>query len=253
MTGHIGMSRESSLVLTRKLANYIDLSIADEHALEAIVQERITTFAPREDILVEGEQQDSCATIMSGWACRYKVLEDGRRQILSFLVPGDLCDHGALLGVRSDCSIATLTSVTCAHIPRTQFDPIAADNPTIARAILLDLLATSAIQREWTLNLGQRGAYERLAHLFCEMFVRLEAIGLTDRQACTLPITQSDIADATGLSSVHVNRTLQELRGANLVVLRGKTLEIPDFAALKAAALFTSDYLRLGTVSNSAS
>lgn len=246
MTAPIEISRESALALTRKLSHYIDLSPADERALEAIVQDRVTSFAPREDMLLQGETRNVCATIMSGWACRYRTLEDGRRQILGFLVPGDLCDFGALLGVRSDCSVATLTSVTCAHIPRARFDQMTNANPKVARAILLDLLATSSVQREWTVNLGQRGAYERLAHLFCEMFVRLEAIGLTHGQTCSLPITQADIADATGLSSVHVNRTLQELRGANLVTFGGKTLEIPDFSALKAAALFTSDYLQLG-------
>jgi CRP-like cAMP-binding protein len=105
---------------------------------------------------------------------------------------------------------------------------------------------TNAIQREWTLNLGQRTAYERIAHLFVELFLRLEVVGLTNGGSCEFPLTQNDIADATGLTAVHVNRTLQDLRRDGLVELQSRVLTIPDMKALKNAALFNENYLHLG-------
>ena len=102
-----------------------------------------------------------------------------------------------------------------------------------------------AIAREWIANVGQRDAAERLAHLFCELFIRLRAVGLTNGDHCELPITQEQLGDATGLSAVHVNRTLQVLREQRLIILKGKTLTIPDLDALQRAALFNANYLHL--------
>lgn len=113
------------------------------------------------------------------------------------------------------------------------------------KALWWDTLVSVAIQREWTVNLGQRTAIERLGHLFCELFVRLRGIGLTDGDSCPLPLTQVELADAMGLSNVHINRTLQELRRAGLVVFKGKRLTIPDLAALQKVSLFNPNYLHL--------
>ena len=124
------------------------------------------------------------------------------------------------------------------------------EHPLAAKSLLIDTLTTVSIQREWTLNLGQRSAFERLAHLFCEIFWRLRALGMTNRLTCELPVTQADLADALGLSSVHVNRTLQELRAARLVAFRGKVLTIENLAALERAALFNPDYLHLDQARN---
>lgn len=104
---------------------------------------------------------------------------------------------------------------------------------------------TVAIQREWTLNLGQRTAYERLSHLMVEMFLRLQTVGLTNGNACDFPLTQVDLADATGLTAVHVNRTLQELRKDGLIELQSRRLVIPDMRALKGVAMFNDNYLHL--------
>lgn len=104
---------------------------------------------------------------------------------------------------------------------------------------------TASVQREWTLNVGQRSAFERVAYLLVELFLRLECVGLTDGESCEFPLTQTDLADATGLTAVHVNRTLQELRRAGLIVLQNRTLTLPNRDALKRAAMFNSNYLHL--------
>jgi CRP-like cAMP-binding protein len=119
------------------------------------------------------------------------------------------------------------------------------DHPRITQALFWDELVTVAIQREWTLNVGQRTAYERIAHLLCELYLRLRTVGLTDGTSCHFPLTQVDLADATGLTAVHVNRTLQELRRDGLIELQSKTLTIPDLNALRQVALFNDNYLHL--------
>jgi len=183
--------------------------------------------------------------ILTGWACRYKQLEDGRRQIVSFFLPGDICDLNIFILREMDHSIGTITSVTIADLSREFFYEISAGHPRIATAFWWESLVNSAIQREWTMSLGQRTASERMAHLLCEIFLRLRLAGLTREDSCDFPLTQSDLADATGLSKVHVNRTLQELRSAELIVLRGKSLTVPSLERLMNAGLFNANYLHM--------
>jgi CRP-like cAMP-binding protein len=144
-----------------------------------------------------------------------------------------------------DHSVGALTSVTVARISRPLFEDLMLHHACIAQALWGAALVDAAIQREWTLNLSQRTAYERLCHLLCELFLRLRAVGLTQGSSCELPITQAKLAEATGLTLVHLNRMLQELRAANLVVLKSKTLTIPNLEALMSAALFNPNYLHL--------
>ncbi|BAM88917.1 putative transcriptional regulator, Crp/Fnr family [Bradyrhizobium oligotrophicum S58] len=181
--------------------------------------------------------------ILTGWAARYKSLADGRRQIVNFVLPGDTCDAQIYLLERLDHSIAALTSISYAELDRDRFESLLAADRRLAEALWCETLSNAAIQREWTLNLGRRDAFERVAHLLCEVMARLRVVGLIDGNSCAFPITQMDLADATGLSVVHVNRTLQELRSAGLIVLRDRTLTIRDPEALMDAALFDPDYL----------
>lgn len=231
--------------LTRKLGQFTRLSAADERALGGLAREGVRGFGAREDIIREGEEPRGVKLVLSGWACRYKALEDGRRQIVAFLVPGDLCDLNASILRGMDHSVAALTPVSAADIPRATIERVMAVHPRVTQALLWEQLVTAAIQREWMLCLGRRTAFERVAHLLCELFVRLRAVALTVGDACELPITQADLAEATGLSAVHVNRTLQELRGQGLIELRGKQLVIPDLKAVQDAAGFDPDYLHL--------
>lgn len=232
--------------LIRHLSQYSALAADDIETLERIAGERVRRIGVREDIVSEGDKPGYMRVILSGWACRYKALEDGRRQIVAFFLPGDVCDFNVFLLARQDHSIGALTPTKVTEISREAFDNILANHPRLTKALWKDSLVTVAIQREWTLNLGQRVAFERMAHLFCELFIRLEAVGQVQGNSCHFPVTQADLADATGLSTVHVNRTLQELRAANLIILSGKTLTIPDMEALRAAALFDANYLHLG-------
>jgi CRP-like cAMP-binding protein len=144
-----------------------------------------------------------------------------------------------------DHSIGTITSVTVADLSREFFDEISSGFPRIATAFWWESLVNAAIQREWTMSLGQRTAAERMSHLLCEIFLRLRLAGLTREDSCDFPLTQSDLADATGLSKVHVNRTLQELRSAELIVLKGKSLTIPNLERLMNEGLFNANYLHM--------
>jgi CRP-like cAMP-binding protein len=231
--------------LIRKLEQFTRLSADDQRVLERLTWEHVRRFGPREDIVSEGEAPGEIHLILSGWACRFKQLEDGRGAILAFLLPGDLCDPTRFVLHTMDHSVGALTAVSVAGIPRPLFEDLMLHHPRIAQALWGQVLLDAAIQREWTLNLSHRTAYERLCHLLCELFLRLRVVGLTQGSSCELPITQAKLAEATGLTLVHLNRMLQELRAANLVVLRSKTLTIPDLEALMSAALFNPAYLHL--------
>ena len=231
--------------LTRKLEQFVRLSEADQHILGRAASHRVRKFAPRTDIIREGEQPRDVHLILSGWACRYKQLEDGRRQVVAFFLPGDLCDLNVFILKQMDHSIGTITGVTIADLSREFLEQIRTDFPRIATALWWETLVTVSIQREWTLNLGQRTASERIAHLLCELFVRSQVAGLAQAGTCEFPLTQADLADATGLSKVHVNRTLQELRAEKLIILRERTLSILDFEQLANVGLFNAQYLHL--------
>jgi CRP-like cAMP-binding protein len=229
----------------RKLEQFTRLSADDQRLLERMTFDHVRRIGPREDIVCEGAEPGEIHLILSGWACRAKQLEDGRAAILAFLLPGDLCDLNRLLVGAMDHSVGALTAVSVAGIPRPLFEDLMLNHSRIAQALWGQVLIDAAIQREWTLSLSQRTAYERVCHLLCELFLRLQAIGLTRGSSCELPITQAKLAEATGLTLVHLNRMLQELRAANLVVLKSKTLTIPNLDALMSAALFNPNYLHL--------
>lgn len=183
---------------------------------------------------------------MEGFACRYKLLPDGRRQIMAFLVPGDFCDlHVAILG-EMDHSIGTSWGCTVVDIPRSTVDDLTANHPRITRALWWATLVDEATLREWLVNMGQRDADRQTAHLFCELLVRLQAVGRASADGFEFPITQEDLADTLGVTSVHVNRVLQEMRGKGLIEWKSKRLRIPDVERLKAFAGFDPKYLHLG-------
>jgi CRP-like cAMP-binding protein len=231
--------------LVAKLEQFAKLSAADRRVLDSLATHRVRRHEPRAEIVREGEAPQHLYLILTGWACRYKQLEDGRRQILNFLLPGDLCDLNIFILRQMDHSIAAITPVTVSELSSDSVEKMTSDHGRITQALWWDSLVSVAIQREWTVNVGQRSAFERMAHLFCELFVRLAAVGLAKGQSCDFPLTQTDLAQATGLSAVHVNRTLQELRAAGLIVLRDKTLVIADLEALKNIAMFNPNYLHL--------
>jgi CRP-like cAMP-binding protein len=165
--------------------------------------------------------------------------------MLALLLPGDVCDAFAYLLGPADHSMSTLTPVRYAEIARTEFERLASSSAQMLRQIRCKQLILHSIEREWIANIGQRAAPERIAHLFCEIFARLEKIGLVHEDAFEFPLTQADIADATGLTPVHVNRTLKTLRELDLIEMRIKRLHIVNRAGLCEAALFDPTYLHL--------
>ncbi|MCB8822870.1 Crp/Fnr family transcriptional regulator [Microvirga rosea] len=233
-----------AIALIRKLEQFTRLSAEDKQVLTEITG-RGRVFQPREDLVQEGDKPSQINVILSGWACRYKQLEDGRRSITGFMVPGDLCDQNIFILRQMDHSLGAITLVTVAEIPRAAFEELTLKHSRITQALWWATLVEIAIQREWTVNLGQRSAFERMAHLLCELYLRLQGVGLTRENSCEIPVTQAELADATGLTAVHVNRTLQDLRAVGLIALKGKTLTIPNLEALMQASLFNPNYLHL--------
>lgn len=231
--------------LIRKLEQFTKLSADDKRALEEAASAKTRQLEAREDIIQEGDKPRRISLILEGWASRYKVLEDGRRQITTFLVPGDLCDMRMFILKEMDHSVGTLSRTKIAEIPTETILALTDNHPRLSRAFWWNSLVEEAINREWIVNLGQRDAFERMAHLLCELFIRLRAVGLTNGTSCELPLTQAELGDALGISAVHVNRTLMDLREAGLIVLKGKTLTIPDMDALQEAGLFNPNYLHL--------
>jgi CRP-like cAMP-binding protein len=190
-------------------------------------------FRPHQYLAREGEAQEEIYRIEEGWACRFRLLSDGRRQITSLFLPGDYCEPQWVLGCRPCQPIVALTAVRATRLPR---PATGVDRGDQQRRLWLDLAVGLDRQADWLVSLGRRTAAERIAHLLCEIYERLDHHGLTYGQQCAMPLTQLDMADLTGLTSVHVNRTLQSMRAAGLVDLQSRWLRIPDLEALRAAA-----------------
>ena len=230
-------------VLTRRLEEFTPLAEADRQVLARLCTQATHTIQPKRDLIREGDAPRSVYVILEGWACHYRTLEDGRRQIVDFAVPGDLCDLNVFILDRMDHSIGAITRLRVAEISREVLHSVVTSSPNVTTALWWQELVSKSIHREWIINVGQRDALERIGHLFCELFLRLESVGLTNGFSCDFPPTQTDIADATGLTPVHVNRTVQELRRTGLVILDRQRLTIPDMRALQRAALFNAEYL----------
>ena len=230
--------------LLRKLANFTALSEQESGAVEECCKD-VREVGAREDVIAQGDRPAGVKLLLEGFACRYKTLEDGRRQIVAYFVPGDLCDLRVFILKRMDHSIGAIAPSRIATISPDNVLMLMHDYPTLTRALWWSTLVEEAIAREWIVNVGQRNARERLAHLFCELLYRFRAVGLNEGLSCTLPLTQVELAETLGLSTVHVNRTLQELRRRKLITLNGGTLSIQNLRALEELSLFTADYLHL--------
>jgi CRP-like cAMP-binding protein len=227
-----------------KLEAFARLSADDRSAL-AEATHNFRYVEPRRDLISEGDKPRFVHLVLDGWACRYKQLPDGKRQIVSLFVPGNFCDINVYILKAMDHSIAAITRLKVAMITSDEMNALTAERPRVTQALWWHELVTAAVQREWTLNLGQRSAYERLAHLLVELYMRLQAVGRARDGHCDFPLTQNDLADATGLTAVHVNRTLQELRRDGLIELERKQLHILDMPRMMDVSMFNPNYLHL--------
>lgn len=232
--------------LAAHLSAHVELNAGETSLINELTSKIVRTAAAHADIVSEGDTPRSVTIILKGWAMRYKQLPDSRRQIVALMLPGDICGANAFIHAAFAHSICSLTSVRYAEVPRDDFEALLENSPRIAKALWWSALEAVSIQREWTTNIGQRRAYERIAHLLCEVFARLEAIGLTRGDSCDFPLTQTDIADATGLTPVHVNRTLQALRQDGVIEVRNRRLHLRNRVKLSLIAMFNPAYLHLG-------
>jgi CRP-like cAMP-binding protein len=235
--------------LTRKLANFAPLSDGDMRALDGIGGPGQHVDA-HHDIVSEGDIPHAIFVLQAGLACRYRILNDGRRQITSFLIPGDICDLHVFLFRKMDHSIAAITAVELANIAWPEVIDLTFDRPRIAMALWRSALQEEAILRERIVALGRRDARGRVAYLLCELFWRHKLVGLVEDQCVTLPLTQNELADALGLTPVHVNRVLQDFRRTKLLSLEQRLLVLHDLGRLQLIAEIKEDYLLLGGASD---
>jgi CRP-like cAMP-binding protein len=229
--------------LVAKLETVARLSADDRDALAAL-SVNVREMEARRTLIREGERPDHVHLILEGWAARYKLLANGSRQITAFLIPGDFCDlHVTMLG-EMDHSIATVTRSRVAFVPRSAMEE-AASRPSLVRAFWWSTLVDEAVLRSWIVSVGRRDAFEAIGHLMCELYVRLSSVGLTDDHGYDLPLTQEELADALGLTPVHVNRVLQRMRAEGLISLARGALVIHDYRRLQTASGFSPNYLHM--------
>lgn len=230
--------------LIAKLSNFTPLTAHEADLLNQLGRVELR-FAADTDIIEEGETANAVYLIKEGFACRYRLLPDGSRQILSFLIPGDLCDIQSLLGRPMDHSVGTLTTTRAAVISPEALLDLMQRERRIAAAMWWSNVQDEAMLRERIVALGRRNAHGRIAYLLCELLWRHEAVGLSQRGALDLPLTQAELGDALGLTPVHVSRVLKQFRDEGLIDLVHRRLTIRDITRLQRVAGFTSDYLLL--------
>jgi len=201
-------------------------------------------FDSHKDLVSEAEKADNLLIVAGGWAYRYTCAPDGGRQLTALLVPGDIANLDMLLFERVAYSVRTLTDVTVVALPRKQALALVEEHPGIARTFTGLAMTENAIASKWMLSLGRRSAHARIAHLICELTIRLGIDGETDI-AFPFPLRQEQIGDLLGLTNIHVNRTIQQLRRQGLIQLCDRMLTIPDVASLRGAAGFDPGYLHL--------
>ena len=230
-------------LLVRRLETLSCLRDEDKSALLGIRAE-ICRVEAGKDLVVEGAPPEGVFVIVKGFACRYQLSTCGTRHITAYLLPGDFCDLDVLLLARMDHSIGALSTCTVAKLAPTTVQDLL-QRPALVRALRLATLAETANLRDWLVNVGTRRAVKRVAHLLCGLHVRLRSVGLADHNSFDLPLTQDHLADTMGLSSVHINRSLKELKSAKLIELHRGRVTISDLPKLEAFAQFENKYLHL--------
>jgi CRP-like cAMP-binding protein len=237
----------SSNSLTRKLSHYAPLSESDRQLLDALIS-RDEHFPADVDIITEGMVPRSLFVLKEGMAIRYRSMRHGGRQIMTFLIPGDLCDVHAFLLKAMDHSVATITPARIARIARYDMLDLFSQRPRIWAALWWSSSQEEAILRERIVSLGRRDARGRIAYMLCELLWRHAAVGLTDGGRFPLPLTQVELGDTLGLTPVHVNRILKEFRERRLITIEGKILNLLDIEGLQDIAAFDKSYLHFSGV-----
>lgn len=230
--------------LLRKLGRYARLSTAERQAVTSLLRREVA-FPAGTDLVRQGEMLAKAVILQEGWAIRYRTLRDGRRQIMNFLLPGDMFDLCAFLLIASDHSIATLTPCRASFVSVSSITDLFRRWPRVGAALWKSALQEEAMLRERILSLGRRSARERAAHLLYELWVRLGIVGLRNGGNFDLPLTQVDLADALGLTPVHVSRTLRHLRQQGLIEMSSRHVTILRPRDEGRYGEFGRDYLHL--------
>lgn len=221
------------------------LAVLSETDIQSLVQSTSQTriLPARRDIIREGDRPGPVFVMLSGWACTYKILPSGTRQVTSFMMPGDSCDLHVSLLAEMDHSIQTITGARVATISQNALHQMLDASPAISRALYSSQLIDEATLRAWIVSMGRRSSTERVAHLMCELYVRLQNIEGDTGSKVDLPISQILFADALGMTPVHINRVLRRLREAGIMEISKRSLRVTDPVGLASLAGFEENYL----------
>jgi CRP-like cAMP-binding protein len=230
--------------LVRKLEQVHALTPTEREVLQKLPV-TLREFPPGDHVVHEGDKPHLVCMVVSGVTYRYTIVGSGKRQIMAFYVPGDIPDLSSLFIQEMDHSIATLVASTIAAIPHEAMRRLFEQHPRLGERFWRETLIDGAIMRKWLASVGSRTAEACLAHIICEFVTRMRAVGLSDGVTCDFPMTQTDLGDAAGISTVHVNRTLRDLRDRGLVTWGARSVTINDWAGLMAVGDFDPSYLQL--------
>lgn len=232
-----------SSLFVAKLSTLASLNADDTAAIENATR-FATSYKGKVDLIREGDRPGPVFVMLEGWACRYKVLPNGTRQIVGLLMPGDCCDLHIALLTEMDHSIQTITPAVVAKIDRIPMDALLDSHPSVAKAMYISQLVDEGTMRAWITSMGRRSSIERLAHLMCELYIRAANVGLEVEPEFTMPLSQLLLADCLGMTPVHLNRVIREVRLAGAMTIgRGKVV-IADPKQLARLAGFDDTYLR---------
>jgi CRP-like cAMP-binding protein len=230
--------------LVRKLETVLSLSDDERRAILALpIDQRL--IEAHQEIVREGDHPSRSFAVLEGVACAFKLTGEGKRQILAFHIAGDIPDLQSLHLETLDISVGTISACRLGFIQHADLRDLCERHTRIAAALWRETLVYASLFREWITNVGQREGLSRAAHLMCEFVVRMRVMGLARDYSCEIPMTQADLGDALGLSAVHVNRVLQELRRLGLIKLGSGNLTILDWEGLKEVGDFDPGYLHL--------
>lgn len=226
----------------QKLTALVELSDNDISAVESALSNP-KRYVARQDLIREGDAPGPMFVVLDGWACRYKILPNGNRQIMAFLMPGDACDLHIKLLAEMDHGIQAVTDAEVATVSRETMQVLMREHPNVAGAMYTAQLVDEGIMRAWIVSMGRRSSIERVAHLVCELYLRARNIGLTYDTVFALPLSQVVLADSLGMTSVHINRVLKELRLAGAMDIKRGSVTIIDPGKLVRIAGFDDNYL----------
>ena len=227
----------------RKLCGYGAFSAEELEILNGACA-NVRKVSARQDLAQEGDRPETVFLMLEGWAMRYTVMPEGGRQVLAFLMPGDFCNFHVTLLAEMDHSISAITPGLVAAIPRAQVTRLCESTVNLQRAFWWSQLVDEGVLRSWISSLGRRNSHERVAHLMCELYVRAHNVGLTRQDgSCEMPVSQLVLADALGLTPVHVNRVFRQLRLDNVLTIGRGRLIVNDIEKLVRIAGFQGNYL----------